>query len=100
MKKQFLTLALLLPLAGCWDSGCCKKNTEVAPVGQQATPTERCTHAGCTHDHGHDAHHAHHEGHHEGHHAHHEGHHEGHHEQELHENNQYDEADDFEMDEK
>ena len=99
MKKQFLTLALLLPLAGCWDSGCCKKNAEVAPVGQQATPTEHCTHAGCTQDHGHDAHHAHHEGHHEGHHAQHEGH-EAHHEQEHHENNQHDEANDFEMDEK
>jgi|GEM_PF-1543777 len=56
--KQFLTLGLLLPLAGCWDSGCCKKNNEHV-VAQQATPKVRCSHAGCTHDHSKDTSHPH-----------------------------------------
>ena len=41
-------------LAGCWDSGCCKKHAACAPteqVAQTATPKESCSHAGCSHDH-------------------------------------------------
>lgn len=49
---KLLPLSLLL-LAGCWDSGCCKKNKCCTPT-QQATPAptaqKPCGH-GCTHDH-------------------------------------------------
>lgn len=55
--KKILPLSLLL-LAGCWDSGCCKKNkpcSSKTKSAQVATPKERCNHAGCTHDHSKDA---------------------------------------------
>ena len=55
--KKILPLSLLL-LAGCWDSGCCKKNktcSSKTKLAQVATPKERCNHAGCTHDHSKDA---------------------------------------------
>ena len=61
ISKKFLTLGLLLPLAGCFDSGCCKK-TEVVETEQAATPAtpkENCGHVGCTHDHSKDATHMH-----------------------------------------
>jgi len=55
--KKILPLSLLL-LAGCWDSGCCKKNkpcNSKTKSAQAATPKQRCSHAGCTHDHSKDA---------------------------------------------
>ena len=55
--KKILPLSLLL-LAGCWDSGCCKKNKSCnskTKSAQVATPKQRCNHAGCTHDHSKDA---------------------------------------------
>jgi len=54
ITKTFLTLSLLIPLAGCWDSGCCKKDKKVVHVekaGQPATPKANCSHVGCSHDH-------------------------------------------------
>ena len=54
MTQKFLALSLLISLPGCFDFGCCKKETPAAVVEEtahQATPTEHCSHAGCTHGH-------------------------------------------------
>jgi len=50
IMQKLLTLSLLIFLPGCFDFGCCKKNTETH-AAQPATPKEYCSHAGCTHGH-------------------------------------------------
>lgn len=64
MVKKALTLALLLPLTGCWDCWTAKKNNDVksesAVQGHAAAEkSSKCSHKGCTHDHSKDANHDH-----------------------------------------
>ncbi|MDP3788476.1 MAG: hypothetical protein Q8Q60_04165 [Candidatus Chromulinivorax sp.] len=61
MVKTALTLALVLPLAGCWDCWSAKKNndvqSEVATHGHAGDKnSNKCSHKGCTHDHSKDSH--------------------------------------------
>ena len=62
MVKTALTLALILPVAGCWDFGWSKKNqesekSETAIPAQADEQASKCSHKGCTHDHSKDGKH-------------------------------------------
>lgn len=60
--KTTLTLALLLPVAGCWskkeEAPAAKAHAEeaIAPAHQKQE-AGKCSHKGCTHDHGNKKHH-------------------------------------------
>lgn len=59
--QTIITLALLLPLTGCWNSSEPKKHEQhekgaVAGHGHEEKHSGKCSHKGCKHDHSKDGH--------------------------------------------